>query len=263
LRIDDLDSERCRPEFLDDIFASLEWLGIEPDEGPSGADEFLSGWSQHHRLDVYDRLLRQILENSNLIFACSCTRSQLPAGPYPGTCTDKSIPLDEPSASWRIKLREPFIFKFDDLLAGNKTVDVSAETGAFVVRGKNGRPAYQVASLADDLHFNINCVVRGSDLLPSTGCQLYLDHVAEINRFGNARFLHHPLVTGADQLKLSKSKGAASLKSIRESGGEPHSVYRIVADWLDCSLRSTEISGMRQELAEMIEKKFPKIHSAS
>ena len=57
LRIDDLDAERMRLAYLDDIFRTLDWLGIEWDEGPSSVADFQQNWSQHHRLDLYQNAL--------------------------------------------------------------------------------------------------------------------------------------------------------------------------------------------------------------
>ena len=78
----------------------------------------------------------------------------------------------------------------------------------FVVRRKDGLPAYQIASLVDDLHFKITCVVRGQDLLDSTAAQLRLAHLLGKSQFASCQFIHHELVEYADQ-KLSKSVGAA------------------------------------------------------
>ena len=60
LRIDDLDAERMRLEYLDDIFRTLDWLGIDWDEGPSSVADFQLNWSQHHRLDLYQNILEKL-----------------------------------------------------------------------------------------------------------------------------------------------------------------------------------------------------------
>jgi glutamyl/glutaminyl-tRNA synthetase len=87
-----------------------------------------------------------------------------------------------------------------------------------VVRRKDGLPAYQLASVVDDLHFGIDFIVRGEDLWPSTLVQLYLAEMLEARAFTAIRFLHHPLLKGADGEKLSKSAGALSVKHWQETG---------------------------------------------
>ena len=96
-----------------------------------------------------------------------------------------------------------------------------------VVRLRNGRPAYQIASLSDDVDFGIDLIVRGADLLPSTLIQLHLARVLDLKAFAEVRFLHHPLITDTRGGKLSKSHGAGSLKAMREAGGEPQIVHAL------------------------------------
>ncbi len=73
LRIDDLDAERVRPEYVEDIFETLHWLGVEWDEGPRNTDELQSTWSQHLRMARYQELVEQLREGGHL-YACSCSR---------------------------------------------------------------------------------------------------------------------------------------------------------------------------------------------
>ena len=273
LRIDDLDSERMRPEYVEDIFASLDWLGIHPDEGPSGPEELRSRFSQELRIASYNKILDTLglsanyekrrmdewgevdmnegLRTSGKIFACSCTRSMLPSGPYPGTCEDKGIPLDSENVAWRIRVEKDAEIRFDDLLQGTITVVPYKETGSFVVRSRNGKPAYQIASLADDLDFNINFIVRGMDLVPSTASQLYIAQQAGITAFQKTRFLHHPLITDPGNMKLSKSKGAASLQHMRLSGESPLHIYDIVAGWLGAE-KGKSIAEAEEKILEKI-----------
>ncbi len=94
-----------------------------------------------------------------------------------------------------------------------------------VLRQRNGRPAYQIASLADDVDFGIDLIVRGADLLPSTACQLLLAELLGLTAFTRTRFIHHPLITALDGTKLSKSDGASSLKAMREAGIAPDALH--------------------------------------
>jgi glutamyl-tRNA synthetase len=108
-----------------------------------------------------------------------------------------------------------------------------------VVRQRNGRPAYQIASLSDDVDFHVDLIVRGSDLLPSTLVQLHLASLLDLSTFMEARFLHHPLLLDDRGGKLSKSHGAGSLNALREAGDDPRKVHAL-ADQL---LREVGISG--------------------
>ena len=102
----------------------------------------------------------------------------------------------------------------------------------FVVRRRDGIPAYQVASFSDDLHFGITHIVRGADLEDSTQAQQFLAEVLSIDNFLKINFLHHPLILGANGEKLSKSAGADSLKSMRESGLGPQQIFETAGRWL-------------------------------
>jgi glutamyl-tRNA synthetase len=217
LRIDDLDADRKRPEYLTDIFESLHWLGLDWDEGPTGdVDAFEKQWSQHRRLKYYTLILNQLREK-DMLFACRKSRSDLAAfgGSYPAHLREQGLSLDEPDVAWRIK---------DNSIPGMQD---------FVVRRRDGVPAYQIASIADDLMFGITHVVRGADLEPSTWAQVRLAQVCGLTTFSNIAFLHHPLLLDDSGQKLSKSAGAAALKTIRSGGGAPAAIFLQVAQLLE------------------------------
>jgi len=212
LRIDDLDVERARPAYIEDIFASLEWLGIQWDEGPTGPADHAARWSQELRVPRYTGLLTLLAAQDHL-YACTCSRRGIVAC----TCRDQSNALDAPGVSWRLRVPEPCPVEIKTL-NGSASVDLAALLHDPVLRQRNGRPAYQIASLADDVDHGTTLIVRGSDLLPSTACQLHLAGLLGLSSFAQVRFLHHPLITDVSGNKLSKSEGAASLKAMREAG---------------------------------------------
>jgi glutamyl-tRNA synthetase len=127
--------------------------------------------------------------------------------------------------------------------------------GDFVVRRRNGLPAYQVASLADDLHYGINLVVRGVDLLPSTAAQLFLAGQLPPNAFPKAVFYHHPLLKDEGGQKLSKSAGSASLLALREQLPGPAPVYQALAGAL--RLPPDDASGPRDVLRRFTPATLP------
>lgn len=207
LRIDDLDSERMRPEYLSDIFRKLEWLGLDWDIGPTGPDDFQKNWSQRHRAYLYIQILEELREKG-LVFACDCSRKKLDGFEvYPGNCLHKNLSLDGRECSWRIRLETPLILGFEDLELGWVQQDLRETSGSFVVRRRDAIPAYQIASLADDLHFQITHIARGKDLLNSTFMQLYLAEHLYIQTFAKCIFWHHELIHDKGGKKISKSAG--------------------------------------------------------
>ena len=229
LRIDDLDIERVRPAYVEDIFRSLEWLGVSWDEGPSGPMDHAANWSQQLRLERYGEVV-QVLRKGGHLYGCVCTRSQLRTVAaderYPGTCREAGHSLDHPDSTWRFRIPEGVVVKVDTLKDEVLEVDLEPTMGDPVVRHRisdqtSGRVAYQIASLVDDLDHGVTHIVRGSDLLPSTACQLFLAKLLGLKAFEAIRFHHHELVLGPTGDKLSKSEGATSLMSMRETGVSP------------------------------------------
>jgi len=221
LRIDDLDAPRIRPEYLEDIFDTLKWLGISYAEGPEDCFAQQQRFSQQLRLDRYHDTLQQLVATGQ-VFACTCSRKQIaaesPDGQYPGTCLLKNIPLNTAGASWRLMTMPGTIVRFTDRLAGDYTADLYEVARHFIVRRKEGIPAYHIASLTDDVDFGINLIVRGADLLESTASQLYLAHILQWQSFKEIRFIHHPLLNDGTGTKLSKSAGSTSILFTRNQG---------------------------------------------
>lgn len=255
LRIDDLDAERLRPAYLDDIFATIHWLGLDYDEGPQGAADF-PAFSQHERLPAYRALLARLRAQGEL-YACTCSRRDLHArstdGRYAGTCRSLHLPFEAPHTAWRLALPSPTPVSWRAWPSGRHDLDLAQVMGDPVVFQKNALPAYQLASLADDLHWGINLIVRGADLLPSTAAQVYLAKRLGEGAFAEALFWHHDLLLDEHGQKLSKSKGAGSLKDWRDQGKHPRPLYEMAATQLglspDCATSPQALAaGLRQHL---------------
>lgn len=221
LRIDDLDADRKRSAFVQDVFDSLHWLELDWEEGPRDESDFEKNWSQHLRLSLYHSELQKLRE-TGLLFACRKSRSDLApfAGLYPETYREQGLSLDDPDVAWRI--RTPEGFSMPD----------------FIVRRRDGLPASQVASMVDDVHFNITHAIRGSDLEASAQAQRYLAQCTDESKFLKINFLHHPLLLDAEGEKLSKSAGSSSLKIMRTNGIPPENVIRLAADLLGIPLET-------------------------
>ncbi len=246
LRIDDLDNARFRPEYLQDIFDTLDFMGIDYDEGPRNPDDFTENYSQHLRLDSYNKLLAE-LQQKELLYACPCSRSQIaalsPDGRYPYTCLNLSLPLDSPETAWRIKIAPDTTISFQDILLGTCNLNLTTEMPDFVVRRKDHIPAYQIASLADDLQMGINFIVRGEDLLTSTAAQLYLASKLGNTTFAQSQFLHHPIILSSGGTKLSKSDDALSITEMRASGLTSPQLWQKIAatlGWQNQGINSSE-----------------------
>ncbi|MEN8141572.1 MAG: glutamate--tRNA ligase family protein, partial [Thermodesulfobacteriota bacterium] len=224
LRIDDGDSGRCRPEYLDDIFRQLEWLGLDWDIGPQGVTDFRANFSQSLRLERYQDLLARLGEHA---YECGCSRKEIRArvasGVYPGFCRYKSG-AKGPGAR-RLLVPEGTLVQ----VGGVAEVDLAAEMGDFILWRRDNSPAYQLASLADDLDHGINLIVRGADLLASSAAQLFLARLLAADSFAAARFVHHDLLTDDQGQKLAKSDKALSLAVMREQGVKPLAIYRAAA----------------------------------
>lgn len=225
LRIDDLDQARANEEFVQDIFDTLNYLGIPWDVGPKDGHDFRDNWSQTHRMELYGDTLNRLCDKG-LVFACTCSRHQL-KNSQSCACLGKHIPLNTENAAWR-------------LITGTKGLEIRnyngeiiqaslpAEMRNFVIRRRDGIPAYQLASVVDDLHYNIDLVVRGQDLWSSTIAQHELALALGENGFSHIRFYHHPLLMEESGQKLSKSAGSTSIKYLREGGKKPSDIYTLI-----------------------------------
>ena len=228
LRIDDLDAERKKTSYLCDIFETLDWLGIEWQLGPMGPDDFEQNWSQAHRAHLYENMLLR-LAGSGFVYACALSRSQLQDA-TPESRRDQKLSLDASSGiSWRVETT-PKLIAFSDTNNRNYTINLNETMPDFVVRRRDGIAAYQVASLADDIHFGVTHIVRGQDLLPSTAAQLFLADLLGVSSLRSTAWLHHPLITDEAGQKLSKSAGSMALQG-RKTSKTRDQIRRIVDGW--------------------------------
>jgi len=221
LRIDDRDTPRAKPEFIDDIFRSLEWLGLDWDEGPQTPDELYHTYSQSLRTERYEAVTRQLID-TGMVFACECSRKEMHA--HICTCRSKHIPIGQRDTALRtITQSEPIMV--NDIKRGVLAVNLDPDLKDFIIRRRDGITAYQLASLADDIDYGINLIIRGDDLLGSTAAQLYLASLIGAKGFVETAFHHHAMVNDEKGEKLSKSSGSPSLKAMRESGMTTEQLY--------------------------------------
>jgi len=235
LRIDDLDRDRVRREYVQDIFDTLNFLDIPWHEGPRNYAEYETEFSQMHRLKLYGAALEE-LRQSGQLFACNCSRAQVrmnnPGEIYAGTCRDKHIAFDAKDLSWRLKTGIAKDIAVNTLNQGVVKTYLPAAMQDFVVRKKDGYPAYQLASLIDDQYFGVDLVIRGEDLWDSTLAQLQLASQLEANDFQQITFHHHQLLSEKGGNKLSKSAGDTSVSYLRKQGKKPADIFSEIAAML-------------------------------
>src|SRR5262249_18726957 len=192
-RNEDLDFDRCRPEFVSAISEDLHWLGIHWNEGPNCGGPF-APYSQSERRDFYLRGWRQ-LRDRGFIYPCTCSRKDLAASAsapneaddepiYPGKCRNRADAGDfagPAGVNWRFRVPDGENIGFEDLHLGRQRYIAGRDLGDFVIWRRDDVPAYQLAVVVDDNAMQITEVVRGEDLLKSTARQLLIYRALGLN----------------------------------------------------------------------------------
>jgi glutamyl-Q tRNA(Asp) synthetase len=223
LRIEDHDRARSRPAFEMALLEELAWLGFT-------ADAELT--RQSERGALYERALDE-LRARGLTYACECSRTDIRSGRYPGTCRDRNLP-ESAVVGIRVRL-DSTVERFNDLRLGRQEQQPSEQCGDLLVRDRLGHWTYQFAAVIDDWLQNVNLVVRGEDLLDSTGRQIQLARL--IGREHPPAFLHHELLMKNATQKLSKSDGDTGVRDLRAKGWSAEAVID----------RATSLAGLSRD----------------
>lgn len=219
LRVEDLDRDRSRQEYIRQMFADLAWLGITWE----GEVVYQS------RRDAFYESCLEKLEKQGLVYPCFCTRAQLHAATaphgldgepiYPGTC--RSLSREERLEKG--KTRKPALrlqvkgetISFIDGHFGFYSQNLEKDCGDFILRRSDGIFAYQLAVVADDGDMGITQVVRGRDLLSSTPRQLYLYRLLGMEP---PAFYHTPLLLSPEGKRLAKRDNALGVQALQDRG---------------------------------------------
>lgn len=225
LRIDDIDQARATRKYVQDIFDTLNFLEIPWDEGPRNVKEFEYTYSQVHRLNLYNQAF-ETLRRNGIVYPCNCSRKQLAGSAC--DCKNKTTLIDATDVAWRLDTGSNAKLAIKSYTGEIVTAALPSDMENFVIKRKDGLPAYQLTSLIDDLFYGIDLVVRGEDLWPSTLAQHQLALALGEKKFADIAFYHHPLLMEAPGKKLSKSAGSTSIKYLREQGKKPADIFMLI-----------------------------------
>lgn len=223
LRIDDLDPNRCKPEYADAAIEDLRWLGIRCQEGP---------FHQSRRRELYLDAWRK-LRNGGFIYPCLRSRKDVaqaalaPHDEHPVFPVEWRTPAEEGmrhpeprGRNWRFRVPDTEMVCFRDENFGEIRRTALRDFGDFLVWNRDDVPAYELAVVVDDLTMGVTEVVRGADLLTSTARQILIYRALEA---APPAFFHCPLVF-KDGRRLAKRDAALSLRALRARGDSPEDV---------------------------------------
>ncbi len=244
LRNDDLDTARCRPEFVAAMLEDLAWFGFRWSEGPDLGGPH-APYDQSKRIAHYVAAFEH-LRAAGAIYPCTCSRKDVQAAAsaphethatpaagdephYPGTCRPENLSperrnematlarrsLAEARVNWRFRVPDGETLSFTDGHFGAQHAMAGREIADFLVWRKDGTPSYQLACVVDDAAMRITEVVRGADLITSTFRQLLLYRALGAP---TPAFFHCPLVTDEHGVRLAKRHDALSLRALRAAG---------------------------------------------
>jgi glutamyl-tRNA synthetase len=231
LRIEDTDVERSRTELTDQILRSMEWLGLEWDEGPI---------HQSDRMDLYRAKADELLV-AGKAYRCFCTPEELDADRKRAEAekrayqySKKCRTLAPADSDRRVSGGEKFVLRLrvptdpievEDLIRGRVEFPAGA-TDDFVLVRSGGHPLYHFTVCVDDVDMRITHVIRGDDHLANTP-----KHVALFAALGAElpKFAHLGMIYGTDRKKLSKRHGAASVEEWRDAGIFPEALVNFLA----------------------------------
>jgi glutamyl-tRNA synthetase len=229
LRFEDTDTERSSQEYVDSILESLEWLGIDWDEGP---------YYQTRRFEVYREYIRRLVDSGNA-YHCSCPPERLDEmrqkamatggkPKYDGTCRNRGLSPGE-GAAVRFKAPLTGTTVLDDVVKGS-IVFQNEELDDFIICRSDGSPTYNFAVVVDDITMGVSTIIRGDDHVMNTPKQIQL-----YRSLGSALpvFAHVPMVLGKDRTRLSKRHGATSVTAYRDMGFLPEAMinYLVRLGW--------------------------------
>jgi len=231
LRIEDTDVARSTQDSVDQILASMKWLGLDYDEGPI---------YQMQRLDRYRAVVDQLIAEGKA-YRCYSTPEELEATReaqrargekthYDGRWrpeAGKTLPAVPESVQPVVRFRNPQdgVVTWDDLVKGPISIS-NREIDDLIIVRQDGVPTYNFCVVVDDWDMQISHVFRGDEHVNNTPWQINIFNAlgAPLPQFG-----HVPVILGDDGQKLSKRRGAVSVTAYEESGFLPEAMLNYLA----------------------------------
>ena len=249
LRVEDHDRQRCRTIFETALLDDLDWLGVVPDIGPT--ESYRGGpnpWRQSDNGQAYRSAVAQLRAAGHHVYGCDCSRTSEaqtaggPGGPharpYSGRCRTRGLP-EARGTGLRVELaggEESFV----DLRLGAQRQSPAEQCGDLLLRDRLGNWTYQCCVVVDDLRQGVDLIVRGEDLLDSTGRQLRLARM--LGRDTMPALLHHPLILKPNGDKLSKSARDTGVRDLRAGGMTREAVFGLVLQKIGLSPEAGALS---------------------
>jgi len=225
LRIEDTDKERSSDEATNAILESMEWLGLDWDEGP---------FFQSQRYDIYNSFIERLIETGQAYY-CHCSPEELDKRreeakakglkpKYDGKCRELGL---SPAVDSVVRLKTPQsgLTQFNDMVKGPIKFN-NDELDDLILKRSDGSPTYHMAVVADDISLGINHIIRGDDHVNNTPRQIL---IYEALGEPCPRYAHVPMILGPDKTRLSKRHGAASVLAYRDMGYLPHALLNSLA----------------------------------
>lgn len=248
LRIEDTDVERSTPEAVQAILDGMQWLGLNPDEGP---------FYQMRRMDRYREVIAAMLK-SGTAYHCYCTPQQLDAmreeqrakgakprydGRWRPENAQASGLVPPPGLLPVVRFRNPdagFV-TWEDGVKGRISIS-NDELDDLIIARTDGTPTYNFCVVVDDMDMQISHVIRGDDHINNTPRQINI-----LKALGAAvpAYAHLPMIHGPDGEKLSKRHGAVSVMQYDSDGYLPQALLNYLAR-LGWSHGNDEIFSMQQ-----------------
>ncbi|MDR1460945.1 MAG: hypothetical protein LBI78_04815 [Campylobacteraceae bacterium] len=227
LRIDDIDQNRSKDIYIEDIFETLKWLRLDWDLGARDKDDFLKNYSFIHKQKIlFETILSLWHKNPDIFYACKCSKKKI-NGVYRGDCIKSKLELEKGKTALKLHVNNN-----TDVMLKDKCVDIYNTFGDITLWRKEDFCSYQFASLFSDEEHKTSLIVRGDDLFNSTALQLYMAQLFGFKNFLKATFVHHILIFDKNGLKLSKSNGSDALVSWRKGGKKPNELFQKTAQMI-------------------------------
>ena len=230
LRVEDTDEERSTQENVDAILDGLDWLGLQPDDGP---------FYQSDRLERYGEVIDQWLAEGHA-YHCYCSKEELAAlraeqqqkgekTRYDGRCRYRTSPRE--SVDPVVRFRNPTSGEVivEDWVRG-RVVFRNEELDDLIIARSDGMPTYNFTVIVDDSDMEITHVIRGDDHLNNTPRQMNMLSALGVTP---PAYVHLPMILGQDGAKLSKRHGAVDVREYREEGYLPEALlnYLVRLGW--------------------------------